>query len=830
MVKPCYSLVFILVCLAALFPTIVESRGGGGCFLPDTLIEMADGKSHMISSLKPGDRVKSYSIEKGVQESTVIACHSYQTEEYYSLSTEQGELHVTRDHLFACPNRIFRTAWALATGVSVLVSTDSELKPAKIIEIRVVKTSTTVHNILTGWPQSYFADSHLVHNKGCFVPETLIELVDGNRIPIRDVKPGQRVRAFTLQGALVAAEVERVFSLEVDGCFEIVTKSGFAIKATAEHPFYIGSGTFRAVESLVPGDQVIVFRSGLEPDIVQRITRLQGKFKVYNLQTDQPNTFIAGGIAVHNKGGGCFAAGTAISLPDGKIAPIETLKPGQTILSGNGKPVTVKLTASSLDELIRVETAKRVLYTTKEHPFLLQRGQYGQVREFGRLSFIRTFGGALERVVRIIPTGAIAPVYEIAVDEPHTYFAGGVQVHNKGGFGGGSHGFHGGGGGVVDWVVELIFYFLIILLPAIFSSPKKSGSSNSIDEFVSLALVEKKAQQTTKLIEAIGASDAQFQVEALQDVARMAFLTLQDVWQSRDYTPMRSMVFPDLWKNHENQIKSMIRNHEINVIEQVTIEHLHPVWIFYTKDPNHRQVTFIIQATAKDYYINESTKRILRGDSKPERFQEFWTFQYLQEKYLLREIEQAGEASALYESNRVETLPLSVLNSLTSGMEQPVANPKGKVQTLVQKYSQHDLTWNEKEMKEQARSSALSLYMALEKGEPGDLCDYSDKAFIQGLEQTLKSGKELGIRQEFRNICVRRVDITMARKGGGGKPDEFVARISMHAKRLSMRGSTVLREDQDVVKFETLLHFSRNNGQFLLDQIMSRGDSSDVQI
>jgi hypothetical protein len=50
------------------------------------------------------------------------------------------------------------------------------------------------------------------------------------------------------------------------------------------------------------------------------------------LQTDFPNTFFAGRFAVHNKGGGCFPAGTLIRTPYGQV-PIEILAPGDAVLA-----------------------------------------------------------------------------------------------------------------------------------------------------------------------------------------------------------------------------------------------------------------------------------------------------------------------------------------------------------------------------------------------------------------------------------------------------------------------------------------------------------------
>jgi len=56
---------------------------------------------------------------------------------------------------------------------------------------------------------------------------------------------------------------------------------------------------------------------------VRRISAVEGEEMVFNLQVGNPNTFVAEGVVVHNKGGGCFRQGRRSETPHGQV-PIES--------------------------------------------------------------------------------------------------------------------------------------------------------------------------------------------------------------------------------------------------------------------------------------------------------------------------------------------------------------------------------------------------------------------------------------------------------------------------------------------------------------------------
>ena len=263
----------------------------------------------------------------------VAARTQVQPEEYVVLRAAGRTLRVTAEHPLAVAPGMFREASFLRAGDALLLRDGDSTRPAPIERVKRVEAGRPAFNLLVAPGGTYLADGLIVHNKGCFLPDTPILRADGSETAIADVRPGEKLLAFTPAGEIVTATVAAVLALEVDE-YAVVTTDRVTLRVTAEHPFYVGDGTFKTLEALKVGDSIFAWdgEKSLSAQPIRSIERVHSRTRVYNLQTDAPHTYFASGIAVHNKGGGCFPAGTQIGTPGGSAA-IETLRPGDDVLS-----------------------------------------------------------------------------------------------------------------------------------------------------------------------------------------------------------------------------------------------------------------------------------------------------------------------------------------------------------------------------------------------------------------------------------------------------------------------------------------------------------------
>ena len=271
------------------------------------------------------------------------------------------------------------------------------------------------------------------------MPDSPILMADGTEAMISAVKPGDPLWSFKPDGHLVPTRARSVIRHEVDE-YVLMKTDRATLRVTEEHPFYVGQGKFKTVEALKAGDTVMAFDGKwLAEQRIVSLERIHQKVQVYNLQTDQPNTFFAHGLAVHNKGGGCFPAGTSSLRRRGRKT-IEALASGDEVLAVDDQGHTVRTQVKTIfvnkSPLVRVETREGSFLTTRDHPIRIGQGRF---RPAGDLQsgdpITRWDKGRLiqEKVLGMNFAAGQGLVFNLEVDKPHTFIAEGVVVHNKGG-------------------------------------------------------------------------------------------------------------------------------------------------------------------------------------------------------------------------------------------------------------------------------------------------------------------------------------------------------------------------------------------------------------
>jgi hypothetical protein len=140
----------------------------------------------------------------------------------------------------------------------------------------------------------------------------------------------------------------------------------------------------------------------------------------------------------------CFAAGTPVLMADGSSRPIEGLCIGDAVLAYDERDRQVvtgrvsKLLVHDPEPIHRavVEAVRDDLLLTTNHPFY-SGGRWRQIRDLPLHSELYHLEPALReasarRLLALEPTSRNEPVYNIEVDDAHTYFANGLLVHNGG--------------------------------------------------------------------------------------------------------------------------------------------------------------------------------------------------------------------------------------------------------------------------------------------------------------------------------------------------------------------------------------------------------------
>lgn len=293
--------IFIFLCLL-LVASIAWGRGGGGCLEEGTLIATPAGPVP-IEQLARGDAVWAV-VDGELQPAIIQATIEVDPAEYVEIAAAGRILRVTEEHPLQIDPGVFRVAANLRPGDTLYLRETNQFRTVQIAAITRVKAVHPAFNLLVMPGGTYLANDIVMHNKGCFLPDTPVLRADGTSSPISEIRPGEELMAFTTTGEIVHTTVRRVIIHEVDE-YVVVGTAETTLRVTREHPFYVGNGTFKTLEALKVGDRIFAVVNGaLREQVITSLETVSAPTRVYNLQTDHPNTYFANGIAVHNKGGG----------------------------------------------------------------------------------------------------------------------------------------------------------------------------------------------------------------------------------------------------------------------------------------------------------------------------------------------------------------------------------------------------------------------------------------------------------------------------------------------------------------------------------------------
>ena len=820
----------------------LPARGGGGCVAAGTLIDTPAGP-RAVETLQAGDAVWSQLAGRRVS-ATVQAIYEVAPAEFIELTAGGQNLLLTPEHPVQTAPGVFVRADRLAEATGLFTPTER----VALAGSRRVPAAGPAYNLVVSPGGVFFANGLLVHNKGCFLPDTPITLVDGSQRAISQLHTGDRVLALSPDDLPTTATVRRVLTHEVDS-YLVVRTLTTELHVTEEHPFYVGAGEFRTIESLHVGDSIHAYDGSARfaPQRILALERRQEHVTVYNLEVDAPHTYVASGIAVHNKGGGgCFAPATLIATPAGP-RPIETLQLGDTVLApqpdGRLAPAAISGVYLNFSPMLVLRTMQGELRTTDEHPLLTAAGDFRAARELAvGASLMRADGRAV--AIQGITHGADAgPVYNLQVAGPHTFVADGFVVHNKGG--GGSYrsssssyrsSSGGGGGGNLDgagfMMVLLIMGGTFVVLMVLYYRQSSGGADENLDFCFTREEIEPKAAKTLKLLEFIAKTDATVTPDALVATAASTFRKLQECWSAREYAPMQPLLMPDLYAQHCDQLRGLRQNHEINKLEGLRITHTDLVHLNYTDKKDNRSFAALMTVWLRDYYVDDRTGGMLRGDTETARFQEFWIFQFWEGTWRLREIEQSRESDLLQIENFFEAFTETGRDQVygeTAGQAGPVGpslppliqEKDANIDRLLNFLYATDKIWDREAMLTTARRGFAGVMLAWQDGRPETFAGFgATPALLAHFRSVNEANQRNHWRVEYRNLCVRKVAIVHVNNRDDRASDEFTARISAHAQVIATRDGAVQHRDEFVKPWVEFWTFGRNGQLWVLKEIL----------
>ena len=148
---------------------------------------------------------------------------------------------------------------------------------------------------------TYFTSEILVHNippRKCFTGDTMITLADGTYENIQKIKPGTEIKTYDEEtGKLQNSIVGEITKIRHDNLVKYKFSDNTEIKATDDHPFYVG-GDYKA--PLETGDEVL--NDELNKVSVISVEKLDINEITYNIDnTDNGKNYFANRVLVSDE-------------------------------------------------------------------------------------------------------------------------------------------------------------------------------------------------------------------------------------------------------------------------------------------------------------------------------------------------------------------------------------------------------------------------------------------------------------------------------------------------------------------------------------------------
>lgn len=134
----------------------------------------------------------------------------------------------------------------------------------------------------------------------CFPAGTLIYTAMG-RVPIERLRVGDQVLAVNENGQMAQVAIERLYRA-VAPLLVLQMNDGRELLTTIEHPLLRDDGHFVAAGLIRPGESIETLDGKqIKPARIGAVIQRTEAIEVFNLEVDEPHTFIANAVVVHNK-------------------------------------------------------------------------------------------------------------------------------------------------------------------------------------------------------------------------------------------------------------------------------------------------------------------------------------------------------------------------------------------------------------------------------------------------------------------------------------------------------------------------------------------------
>lgn len=163
--------------------------------------------------------------------------------------------------------------------------------------------------------------------------------------------------------------------------------------------------------------------------------------------------------------------------------------------------------------------------------------------------------------------------------------------------------------------------------------------------FIFLRIKALKLSHVSKdILRDIERLEGEWNYKYLQKSVVEGYYIIQKSWALMDLTPAADYLSESLYESFRAKLEWMAIRHERPIQDHVKLVRAYPIAIHNEHGQENDYIWYYIEGSMIGYYMDTDTRNVVRGNTKPERFIEYWKFVKQKNRWMLDEIMQKEDA------------------------------------------------------------------------------------------------------------------------------------------------------------------------------------------
>lgn len=161
-------------------------------------------------------------------------------------------------------------------------------------------------------------------------------------------------------------------------------------------------------------------------------------------------------------------------------------------------------------------------------------------------------------------------------------------------------------------------------------------------------------QKATKaVLKFLECTDNWFEKKYISDVADEAFRLVKEAVEARSVRAIENRVTPDFLEEIRTEIKKLKKERELHIFGRVEVTDVDVLQVEVPTGKENQTFTALISARSRDFFEDDESGELIRGDKKEYCHQEFWTFRRSENRWLVELVQPTTDAETVLAAKSV---------------------------------------------------------------------------------------------------------------------------------------------------------------------------------